>query len=169
MRNRVILFLVGLVFLLGLYEVLYLMYGMIEPEDLGIGDETTNVEYASYVYLASAAVMSLLTLFLKDVTVIAKRVLTFMVSIFYVFSWILALITFYANPNNRVEVFAGAIFFLAGSVFLASTFFVKVKESRDETKELGTFHKVVRYFLVSILGLYVLNTVVKIVNLPNIY
>ena len=162
MRNSVILFLVGLVFLLGLYEVLYLMYGAIEPNDLGIGDDTTNVEYASYVYLASATVMSLLTLFLKDITVIAKRVLTSMVSIYYVFSWILALITFYANPNNRVEVFAGAIFFLAGSVFLASSFFTKAKESGDEKKELGTFHKFVRYVLVFILGLYVLSTLVKL-------
>ena len=125
MRNRVILFLVGLVFLLGFYEVIYLMYGVIEPKDLKTSNETTNVEYASYVYLASAAVMSLLILFLKDVTVIAKRVLTSMVTVFYVFSWVFALITFYSNPNNSVEVFAGAIFFLAGSVFLASSFFVR--------------------------------------------
>jgi len=140
-----------LIFVFGTYEVLYLMYAATEPLDLGIRDNATNVEYASYVYLFSSIIMSLLVLFLKEISLNLKRVLTSVVTLFYLFSWILTLITFYSNPNNRVEVFAGAIFFMAGSIFLASSFFVKVKKYSDEQKELGAFHKVVRYLLVFII------------------
>jgi hypothetical protein len=58
-----------------------------------------------------------------------------MATMFYTFSWFLALITFYSSPNNRVEVLAGAIFLLAGSVFLATSFFIRVKETRKKNWE----------------------------------
>jgi hypothetical protein len=165
MRNKVILLLVGLIFFLGTYKILYMMYVVIEPTDFGIGDDTTNVEFASYLYFFSAIIMSLLVIFLKNITLIAKRVLTSIATIFYTFSWILALITFYSSPNNRVEVLAGAIFLLAGSVFLATSFFIRVKEKRNEKKELGIFHKLVRYVLVFILSLMLLRTLVKIAQI----
>jgi len=164
-HHKIILVLIGLIFSLGTYEALYLMYVVTEPENLGIRANATNVEYASYVYLLSSVVMSLLLLFLREISLNAKRILTFLVTLFYLFSWILTLITFYANPNNRVEVFAGAIFFMAGSLLLASSFFSKVKENRGEQKELGTFHKVVRYLLISILSLMFLRMLVKLVEL----
>jgi len=131
MRHKIILLLIGLIFALGTYEVLYLMYAATEPVDLGIRESATNVEYASYVYLFSSMVMSLLLLFLREISLNAKRILTSVVTLFYLFSWILTLITFYSNPNNSVEVFAGAIFFMAGSLFLASSFFVRVKKHSD--------------------------------------
>jgi len=168
MRHKIILLLIGLIFALGTYEVLYLMYAATEPVDLGIRDNATNVEYASYVYLFSSMVMSLFLLFLREISLNAKRVLTSMVTLFYLFSWILTLITFYSNPNNSVEVFAGAIFFMAGSLFLASSFFVKVNEN-NEQKELGAFHKVVRYFLVFILSLMFLRMVVKVGQLIPLF
>ena len=165
MHHKIILALIGLIFSLGTYEVLYLMYVVTEPIDLGIKANATNVEYASYVYLLSSTVMSLLLLFLREISLNAKRVLTFLVTLFYNFSWVLTLITFYANPNNSVEVFAGAIFFMAGSLLLATSFFTKVNNRHDEQKELGTFHKVVRYLLVSILSLMFLRMLVKLVEL----
>jgi len=169
MRHKIILLLIGLVFVLGTYEVLYLMYSATEPVDLGLRDNATNVEYASYVYLFSSIVMSLLVLFLREISLNSKRVLSSVVTLFYIFSWILTLITFYANPNNSIEVFAGAIFFMAGSIFLASSFFVKVKKHSDEQKELGTFHKIVRYFLVFILSLMFLRMVVKVGQLIPLF
>jgi len=169
MRNKIILALIGLIFVFGTYEVLYFMYAATEPLDLGIRDNVTNVEYASYVYLFSSIVMSLLVLFLKEISLNSKRLLTSFVTLFYIFSWILTLITFYANPNNSVEVFAGAIFFMAGSLFLASSFFAKVKKHSDEQKELGSFHKVVRYFLVFILSLMFLRMVVKVGQLIPLF
>ena len=165
MRHKIILLLIGLIFVFGTYEVLHLMYAATEPVDLGIRGNATNVEYASYVYLFSSIVMSLLVLFLKEISLNAKRLLNSFVTLFYIFSWILTLITFYSNPNNSVEVFAGATFFLAGSLFLASSFFVKVNEKREEQKKLGAFHKVVRYFLVFILSLMFLRMLVKVVEL----
>jgi len=100
MRNKIILTLIGLIFAFGTYEALYLMYVATEPIDLGIRENATNVEYASYVYLFSSIVMSLLLLFLREISLNAKRILTFLVTLFYIFSWILALITFYSNPNS---------------------------------------------------------------------
>ena len=47
MRHKIILLLIGLIFVLGTYEVLYLMYAATAPLDLGIKDNATNVEYAS--------------------------------------------------------------------------------------------------------------------------
>jgi len=169
MRHKIILLLIGLIFVFGTYEVLYLTYVATESLDLGIRDNATNVEYASYLYLFSSIVMSLLVLFLREVSLNLKRVLSALATLFYLFSWILTLITFYANPNNSVEVFAGAIFFMAGSIFLATSFFVKVKKHSDEQKELGTFHKIVRYFLVFILSLMFLRMVVKVVQLIPLF
>ena len=165
MRHKIILTILGLIFALGTYEALYLMYVVTEPVDLGIRETASNVEYASYVYLLSSLVMSLLVLFLREISLNAKRLLTSVVTLFYIFSWILALITFYSNPNNSVEVFAGAIFFMAGSLLLASSFFTKVKENNNVQKELGTFHKIVRYFLVFIIfGLMFFRMLVKLVQ-----
>ena len=168
MRHKIILLLIGLVFVFGTYEVLYLMYAATEALDLGIRENASNVEYASYVYLFSSIVMSFFVVFLKELTLNGKRILIFITTLFYIFSWILALITFYSNPNNSVEVFAGAIFFMSGSLFLASFFFTKVKENNNEQKELGIFHKVIRYFLVFIIfGLMFFKMIIKLVqNLP---
>jgi len=164
-RHKIILTLIGLIFSFGTYEALYLMYVVTEPVDLGIRENASNVNYASYVYLLSSIVMSLLVLFLREISLNAKRLLTSVVTLFYIFSWILALITFYSNPNNSVEVFAGAIFFMAGSLLLASSFFTKVKENNNVQKELGTFHKIVRYFLVFIIfGLMFFRMLVKLVQ-----
>lgn len=169
MRHKIILVLIGLIFSFGTYEVLYLMYVLQKTMNLGIGYNATNVEYASYVYLFSSIVMSLLVLFLKEVSLNSKRVLTFFVILFYIFSWILSLITFYSNPNNSVEVFAGAIFFMSGSIFLATSFFVGLKDNRNEKKELGVLHKVLRYFLVSILSLMFLRMLVKMAQLIPLF
>lgn len=168
MRNKIIMLLFGLLFFLVMYNTIYMMYVLVESNDLGIGDDNTNVEYASQLYVLMTIIMSILMLFLKNITARLKQIFIAMVTFFYVESLILTLITFYSNPNNRVEVMAGAMFFIGGSLVLATLFFVHTLKENREKKELGLFHKIIRYVLVLIVGAMILKSVVGMVDLVGV-
>ena len=160
MRNKTLLNLIILSFFIGTFFTLYLMYGIVEQIDYGIGDDTTNVAYASQLYLLTATIMSILTLSIKEITTIGKQTLSTLVIIFYAFSFILALITFYANPNNQVEVMAGLFFFMAGSLFWASSFFIKESSALNRREEIGAIHKTIRYILAITIGVMLVKTLI---------
>ena len=163
MRNKIIMLVFGLLFFLVMFNTLYMMYIPVETNDFH--HDTTNVEYASHWYLFISLFMSAFMLFFKDLTALLHKILIAMVTFFYVESWILTLIAFYSNPNNHVEVLAGAIFFMAGSLVLATLFFVHTLEEKKKERKLGNFHKVIRYILVFIVGVMILKSLLGILSL----
>ena len=168
MRNKIIMLLFGLLSFLVMYNTIYMMYVLVESNDLGIGDDSTNVEYASQLYVLMTIIMSILMLFFKNITARLKQIFIAMVTFFYVGSLILTLITFYSNPNNHVEVLAGAIFFMAGSLVLATLFFVHTLEEKKKERKLGNFHKIIRYILVFIVGVMILKSLLGILSLLGV-
>lgn len=134
MRNRLLSILIGLAWLVGIYITLKTMYVEL------------NLHKASYAYLGTAIWMIFLMLFVKNIDRSTKNWIIFLLVPFYLFSIILSLITFYASPTNELDFFSGAIFFLAGSLALGASFFLKVKEKQIEEK-LGLIHKILRYVL----------------------
>ena len=165
MRNKILLSLIILSFLLGIFFVLNMMYGIVDHIDYSIGDDTTNVEYAGQLYFLTAIIMSLFIFFIKEISLVSKQIVIVLVTIFYIFSLILALITFYSNPNNQVEVMAGVFFFLAGSLFLASSFFIKDLSEINKIENIGAIHKTIRYILVIIVCLTILKIIIGLVHI----
>lgn len=166
MRNKILFVLIFLILLVGIYFTLYGMYALEETLEFSKSNDTSNVGYSSYIFLLAAILVSILMLFFKDVSLVFRRIIFTLAGTFYFFSWTLALIVLYASPNNQIEFKAGTIFFLAGSFVLGASFFVKSKKIKvHKSQKIGTFHKVVRYIFVLIIGLIVLRAISSLLGI----